>query len=64
MNRRRGTSRAFLTLGIVFLILAILPAIRGGHLNSVYLPLAIVFIVVGGAVGRRARKEESRPPAP
>ena len=58
MNGKKGVAGVFFTVGIVFFALAVVPFIRGGHVVTTYVPLALVFFILGAALARRARRTE------
>jgi hypothetical protein len=51
---------AFLA-GVLFVVAAVLPTFRGQPLNAVFLPLAVVFAVLGGIAWRKAQGGDSPP---
>jgi hypothetical protein len=46
----------FMLAGVLFLFAAAGPALRGGKMNVAFLPLGIVFLVLGFAALNRARR--------
>jgi hypothetical protein len=46
----------FMLAGVLFLVAAAAPALRGGKMNVAFLPLGIVFLVLGFAALNRARR--------
>jgi hypothetical protein len=50
----------FVVAGILFLVAALQPALRGGALNLTFLALAVVFVVIGRAAARTQRETKGR----
>lgn len=46
----------FLLAGVLFLVAAIVPALRGGKMNVAFLPIGVVFLILGFAILNRARR--------
>ncbi|MGH7586587.1 MAG: hypothetical protein ACREMH_10095 [Gemmatimonadales bacterium] len=44
----------FMLAAGLFLVVALLPVVRGGRLNATFLALAVVFFVLGVGVARRS----------
>lgn len=48
---QRITVAGFATSGVLFTLVGLLPAFRGGHLNVVFFVLGVVFLILGMALG-------------
>lgn len=54
MTRIRMGAVGFGLAAFLFLVAAVLPAIRGESLNAAFLTLAVVFFILAIAAGRKA----------
>lgn len=63
MTRSRFASATFPFAGLLFGVAAVLPALKGGELNTTLFVLAIGFIVIGGITAAKARGAGEGPPA-
>jgi succinate-acetate transporter protein len=61
MTQRIVARWSFIVAGIVFLVVAVAPLVRGGALKPVFFVLAMVFLVLGAAMARR--RKSGPPPA-
>lgn len=52
----------FLLAGVLFVVAAVLPMFRGQQLNAAFLPLGIVFAILGFVMWRKAERTLSSPP--
>ena len=57
MNPRTGS--AFRLIGFVFLVVAVVPAVRGEGINMGFFAPGIVFWIIGLAVGLKAKRDEA-----
>lgn len=62
MKQRAFAGWGFVFAGIVFLIVGAMPVFRGGSPRITYIVLAIAFMLIGAAIGRRARSGNAPPP--
>jgi hypothetical protein len=53
----------FLLTGVLFVVAALIPLVRGGSLNATFLALSVVFFILGAAVAKKNRASDSSPPA-
>lgn len=53
----------FMLAAALFLVVALLPVVRGGRLNATFLSLAVVFFIIGIGVARRNAAAKSSSPA-
>jgi hypothetical protein len=63
MTRSRTAVWGFMLAAILLLAVAFLPILRGGNLNATFLPLAVVFFILGIAAAKKSRNTSSSPPA-
>jgi hypothetical protein len=54
MNRTTLGSTLFFGVALLSVIVALLPLVRGGSMNVVFLSVAVVFFVLGVAIKRRS----------
>lgn len=58
---RRIAPVGFFVAGVVFVIAAIVPVFRGEPMNAAFLPLGVVFAILGGVTWRRAQSTNPPP---
>jgi hypothetical protein len=56
--RSNAGALAWATVSVAFLLIALIPSVRGGSVNATFLAVGVVFLVLSIAAGRR------RPPTP
>ena len=49
----------FFLAGVLFVVAAVIPTFRGQPLNAAFLPLGIVFAILGLVMWRKAQRPES-----
>jgi hypothetical protein len=54
---------AFVLAGVLFVVAAVIPLLRGGELNATFLALSVVWFILGAAAAKKNRTD-SAPPAP
>jgi hypothetical protein len=54
MNQTTLGSTLFFGVALLSVIVALLPLVRGGSMNVVFLSVAVVFFVLGVAIKRRS----------
>ena len=52
----------FLLIGVLFVVVALIPLMRGGSLNATFLAVSVVFFILGAAVAKKHRASDSPPP--
>lgn len=62
MAQRILATWGFIVAGVLFLIAALIPVIRGGNLKPVNFVLAVVFLMLGAAAARKRRGDGPRVP--
>ena len=60
MKASRIVSLLLLLIGFACLLAGVFPWLRGGEFASGFFPPGITFIVLGGAIRSRRRREEER----
>lgn len=50
----------FIAAGVLFVIAALVPLAKGGAPNTVFIPVGVVFFILGAALMRKV-KSDSRP---
>ena len=63
MSRTKVAVWLFGAIGIVFLIAALIPVLKGGDLKAVFLVLGLVWLVIALASAKKARGGSKGPPA-
>ena len=58
---RRIAPLGFFLAGVLFVVAAVIPTFRGEPFNAAFLPLGIVFGVLGGVMWRKAQSAGSPP---
>lgn len=58
---RRIAPLGFFLAGVLFVVAAVIPTFRGQPLNATFLPLGIVFAVLGLAAWRKVQRPVSPP---
>jgi hypothetical protein len=57
---RKIAPAGFLLAGALFVVAAVIPTFRGLPLNAAFLPLGLVFAVLGVVLWRKAQRDGSR----
>lgn len=53
----------FVVAGLLFMVAAFLPMLRGGSMNAVFFPVGVVFLVLAAAINKTRRPTDSPPAA-
>jgi len=62
MARSNAGAVGFAAVAVAFLLIALIPAFRGGSVNATFLAVGVVFLVLSIAAGRR--RPPASPPGP
>lgn len=53
----------FITAGVLSVVAAVIPMLRGGRLNVTFFALSVVWFVLGAAVAKKNRSNSAPPTA-
>jgi hypothetical protein len=59
---RKIAPAGFFLAGALFIVAAVIPTFRGQPFNAAFLPLGIVFAVLGAVAWRKAQGVDAPPP--
>ena len=49
----------FIAAGVLFVIAALVPLAKGGALNTVFIPVGVVFFILGAALLRKVKSDSA-----
>ncbi len=53
----------FVAAGILFMVAAFVPVLRGGTMNAVFFPVGVVFLILAAAINKNRGPTDSPPAA-